>query len=155
MKSQNKINVLYVDDEINQLNSFVATFKEDYNIFIATTAEQGLDFLRNNKIHIIITDQSMPNTSGVDFLEEVSKEFPEPIKLLLTGYSDLNAVIGAVNKGKIYYYLTKPWDEGEIRTVIKNAFELFSSREDLEIYNEQLIELNEQLVFFTRQRLLS
>lgn len=152
---QNKINVLYIDDEVNHLTSFIATFREDYKIFIATNATQGLEILRNNKIHVIITDQRMPKMTGVDFLVEVSKEFPDPIKLLLTGYSDIEAVIDAVNKGKIYYYLTKPWNEEDIRKVIKNAFEVFEAREKLVYYNEQLSELNEQLMFFTRLRLLS
>ena len=155
MDKQNKINVLYVDDEINNLNSFNAAFRRDYNIFIATSGSEGLSILRNNKIHIIITDQRMPGMTGVDFLVEVLKEFPDPVRLLLTGYSDMEAVVDAVNKGKIYYYLTKPWDEQGMRIVIKNAFELYDTREKLLNLTEDLKVANEQLEFMARQRLLS
>ena len=155
MDNQNKINVLYVDDEINNLNSFNASFRREYNIFIATSGQEGLEILRNNKIHIIITDQRMPGMTGVDFLVEVLKEFPDPVRLLLTGYSDMTAVVDAVNKGKIYYYLTKPWDEQGMKIVIKNAFELFDTRERLFQMNEALKLANEQLEFMARQRLLS
>lgn len=155
MSNQNKINVLYVDDEINNLNSFNASFRRDFNIFIATSGKEGLDILRNNKIHVIITDQRMPEMSGVGFLVEVLKEFPDPIRLLLTGYADMEAVIEAVNKGKIYYYLTKPWDEQGIKVIIKNAFELYDTREKLVQLTEELKIANEQLEFMARQKLLS
>ncbi len=155
MSNQNKINVLYVDDEINNLNSFNESFRRDFNIFIATSGKEGLDILRNNKIHVIITDQRMPEMSGVGFLVEVLKEFPDPIRLLLTGYADMEAVIEAVNKGKIYYYLTKPWDEQGIKVIIKNAFELYDTREKLVQLTEELKIANEQLEFMARQKLLS
>ena len=155
MSNQNKINVLYVDDEINNLNSFYASFRRDFNIFIATSGKEGLDILKNNKIHIIITDQRMPEMTGVGFLVEVLKEYPDPIRLLLTGYADMEAVIDAVNKGKIYYYLTKPWDEQGIKVIIKNAFELYDTREKLLQLTEELKVANEQLEFIARQKLLS
>lgn len=155
MGNQNKINVLYVDDEINNLNSFNASFRRDFNIFTATSGKEGLDILRNNKIHIIITDQRMPEMTGVSFLVEVLKEFPDPIRLLLTGYADMEAVIEAVNKGKIYYYLTKPWDEQGIKVIIKNAYELYDTREKLVQLTEELKIANEQLEFIARQKLLS
>ena len=155
MDKQNKINVLYVDDELNNLNSFNASFRRDYNVFIATSGTEGLEILRNNKINVIITDQRMPEMTGVDFLVQVLKEFPEPVRLLLTGYADMTAVIDAVNKGKIYYYLTKPWDEQMLKIVIKNAFELYDTREKLFELNEQLKIANEQLEFIARQKLLS
>ena len=155
MSNQNKINVLYVDDEINNLNSFNAAFRREYNIFIATSGKEGLELLKNNKIHIIITDQRMPEMSGVDFLVEVLKEFPDPVRLLLTGYSNMEAVVDAVNMGKIYYYLTKPWDEQGIKIIIKNAFELYHTREKLLILTEDLKLANEQLEFIARQKLLS
>ena len=155
MDNHNKINILYVDDEINNLNSFNAAFRRDYNIFIASSGKEGLEILHSNKIHIIITDQRMPEMTGVDFLAEVLKEFPDPVRLLLTGYADMAAVVDAVNIGKIYYYLTKPWDEQGLKIVIKNAFELFETREKLLILTEQLKVANEQLEFMARQNLLS
>lgn len=155
MSNQNKINVLYVDDELNNLNSFTASFRREFNVFTAGSGFEGLEILRQNEIHVIITDQRMPGMTGVDFLVEVLKEFPDPIRLLLTGYSDMTAVVDAVNMGKIYYYLTKPWDEQGMRIVIKNAFELFDTKRKLLILTEELKLANEQLEFIARQKLLS
>lgn len=150
-----KIAVLYVDDEVNNLNSFKATFRRDYKIFTATSGKEGLDILKANPIQILITDQRMPEMTGVDFLIEVVKEFPDPIRILLTGYADINAVIDAVNKGHIYYYLSKPWDEQRLRVIIKNAFEIFSLREQNKQLVEELKDVNGQLEFLLRQKLIS
>lgn len=149
------IAVLYVDDEVNNLNSFKATFRRDYKVFIASSGKEGLEILRNNPIQIVITDQRMPEMTGVDFLIEVIKEFPEPIRILLTGYADINAVIDAVNKGHIYYYLNKPWDEQRLRVIIKNAYEIFNLREENKQLVEELKVVNSQLEFLLRQKLIS
>ena len=96
-----KISVLYVDDEINNLNSFKAAFRRDFNILIATSGREGLELLKHNVVHVIITDQRMPEMTGVDFLIEVLKDYSDPVRILLTGYTDITAVIDAVNKGHI------------------------------------------------------
>jgi response regulator RpfG family c-di-GMP phosphodiesterase len=150
-----KIAVLYVDDEVNNLNSFKATFRRDYKVFTASSGKDGLDILRANPVHVIITDQRMPEMTGVEFLEEVLGEFPDPIRILLTGYADINAVIDAVNKGHIYYYVSKPWDEQRLRVIIKNAYEIFSLREENRRLIEQLKDVNGQLEFLLRQKLIS
>lgn len=155
MENFEKINVLYVDDEVNNINSFRAAFRKDYNVFTALSGIVGLEILRNHPIHIIITDQRMPEMTGVDFLVEVLKEFPDPVRILLTGYTDINAVIDAVNKGHIYHYLNKPWDEQQMRIIIKNAYEIFSLREENKILLEKLIAANNQLEFLLTQKLIS
>ena len=109
MAKQDGINILYVDDESNNLVSFKAVFRIKYNIYTAISGEEAISILRNNTINIIITDQRMPHMTGVEFLESILEEFPDPIRILLTGYADMNAVIDAVNKGKIFHYLSKPW----------------------------------------------
>jgi response regulator RpfG family c-di-GMP phosphodiesterase len=155
MESPEKISILYVDDEVNNLNSFKAAFRRDFNVLTVTSGKEGLEVLRSNKVHVIITDQRMPEMTGVDFLIEVLKDYTDPIRILLTGYSDINAVIDAVNKGHIYYYLNKPWDEQQLRIIIKNAYEIFSLREKNRDLLEKLIDANNQLEFLLRQKLIS
>jgi len=155
MESPEKISILYVDDEVNNLNSFKAAFRRDFNVLTVTSGKEGLEILKSNKVHVIITDQRMPEMTGVDFLIEVLKEYTDPIRILLTGYSDITAVIDAVNKGHIYYYLNKPWDEQQLRIIIKNAYEIFSLREKNRDLLEKLIDANNQLEFLLRQKLIS
>jgi response regulator RpfG family c-di-GMP phosphodiesterase len=97
----------------------------------------------------------MPEMTGVEFLEEVVKLYPDPMRVLLTGYTDLQAVIDAVNKGKIYYYLNKPWDQQQLKTTILNAYEIYSLREKNAKLMKELERVNEQLEFLLRQNLLS
>lgn len=155
MGEERNINILYVDDEVNNLNSFKAAFRRDYNVFIALSGSEGIKILQDNKIHIIVTDQRMPGMTGVEFLESIIKDFPEPIRILLTGYSDIEAVIDAINKGQIYYYLSKPWDEQQLRAIFKNAYEIFSLREENKELMNKLLIANNQLEFMLRQKLLS
>ncbi len=151
----NKINILYVDDELNNLVSFKATFRTKYNVFTAISGEEAVSILRSKQINIIITDQRMPQMTGVEFLESILGEFPEPIRILLTGYADMNAVIDAINKGKIYHYLTKPWSEEELDATIAKAFEVYKQKMEEKETAYKLSLSNEQLEFLLRQKLLS
>jgi len=153
--SANKITVLYVDDEENNLFSFKATFRIKYNVLTAISGEEALKVLAAKKVNVIITDQRMPEMTGVDFLEKVLTKFPDPMRILLTGYADMNAVVDAVNKGKIFHYLAKPWNEEELDMTITRAFEKYLERVKLEEMNEKLAGSNDQLEFMLRQRLLS
>jgi len=155
MERQEKISILYVDDEINNLNSFKAAFRREFNVLLASSGTEGLEVLQNNVVHVIITDQRMPQMTGVDFLIEVLKKHTDPIRILLTGYTDINAVIDAVNKGHIYYYLNKPWDEQQLKIIIKNAYEIFRLREENKELITKLIDANNQLEFLLRQNLIS
>lgn len=152
---EEKIKILYVDDEENNLQAFKATFRRDYKIFLAISAKVGEEILAKEDIDIIITDQRMPEKTGVEFLESIIPIHPRPIRLLLTGYTDIQAVIDAINKGQVYHYLTKPWEEDYLRTVIKNAFEVYALRRENERLTSALLKANEQLEFLLRQNLLS
>ena len=153
--SGDKIKILYVDDEVNNLNSFKASFRRDYTIHIAESAAEGKIILSENDINVIITDQRMPNTTGVEFLEDIIPDYPDPIRILLTGYTDISAVIDAINEGQVYQYLTKPWDESNLRIIIKNAFEIYDLRQRNKELVEKLRRANEQLEFLLRQNLIS
>lgn len=150
-----KINILYVDDEENNLLSFKATFRLKYNIITALSADEGMKIIETKPIDIIFTDQRMPNVTGIEFLEKVLEKFPNPIRILLTGYSDMNAVIDAVNKGKIFHYLTKPWNEEEVDITIARGYEVLLKKQEIKEMNEKLAVSNDQLEFLLRQKLLS
>ncbi|WP_192346383.1 response regulator [Algoriphagus sp. Y33] len=154
-KPQEKIKILYVDDEENNLQAFKATFRRDYKIFLAISAKEGRAILEKEEVDIIVTDQRMPEESGVEFLESIIPTHPNPIRILLTGYTDIQAVIDAINKGQVYHYLTKPWEEDYLRTVIKNAYEILQLRRENEKLTKALIKSNDQLEFLLRQNLLS
>lgn len=150
-----KINVLYVDDEENNLLAFKATFRMKYNVSIAISAAAAMEILDKKPIEIIITDQRMPEMTGVEFLEKVIEKHIDPMRILLTGYADMNAVIEAVNKGKIFHYLSKPWNVDEIETTVERAFKEYKSNQEIKEMNEKLGVSNEQLEFLLRQKLLS
>jgi len=151
----NKISILYVDDELNNLVSFKAVFRIKYNILTAISGEEAINILAKNEVHIIITDQRMPHMTGVEFLESILDEYPDPIRILLTGYADMNAVIDAINKGKIFHYLTKPWNEEELDMAITRAYEVYKQKMEEKEMNFKLSVSNEQLEFLLRQKLLS
>lgn len=149
------INILYVDDEVHNLNAFKASFRRIFNVFTAESAKEGLEVLKSETIHIVISDQRMPVMTGVEFLESIISEYPDPIRILLTGYADISAVIDAINKGKVYLYITKPWEEEELRLNIEKAFEIFTLRRENKLLTEQLLLVNGQLEFMFRQKIIS
>jgi response regulator RpfG family c-di-GMP phosphodiesterase len=153
--SNKKIVILYVDDEENNLISFKACFRMKYQVLTAISGEDALKIMENGPVHIIITDQRMPNMTGVDFLEKVLEKYPDPMRILLTGYSDMGAVVDAVNKGKIFHYLAKPWNEEELDMTIQRAYEAYLEKESLKDMNEKLATSNDQFEFLLRQKLLS
>ena len=150
-----KITVLYVDDEENNLFSFKATFRIKYNVYTAISGDEALKILADKKVHIIITDQRMPEMTGVEFLEKVLEKYTDPMRILLTGYADMGAVVDAVNKGKIFHYLAKPWNEEELDLTINRAYEKYLEKIELKEMNEKLAGSNDQLEFLLRQKLLS
>lgn len=150
-----EISVLYIDDEENNLNAFKANFRRDFKIYTAISAELGLELLRRKTIHIILTDQRMPKMTGVEFLESIIKEFPDPIRILITGYTDVDGIIDAINKGQVYKYITKPWNSQELKVNLENAYEVYALREENKQLIKSLLTANEQLEFLLRQKLLS
>jgi signal transduction histidine kinase len=148
--------ILYLDDEEQNLISFQALFRRQYNVFTTTSAHEAVDILNNNDIQLIFSDQKMPEVSGVEFFETILPDFPHPVRILLTGYADIEAVIDAINKGQVYRYVAKPWDANELAICVENALEkyrreqeLLSKSNDLDLSNAAL----EQLVFSAGQEL--
>ena len=101
---------MYVDDERHNLTAFKAAFRRDFNVFIAESAEEGINILQQNIIHVILSDQRMPKMTGIEFFESILPIFPDPIRILITGYTDINAVIDAINRQLSHY----PYHVGQI-----------------------------------------
>jgi len=137
------------------LNSFKAGFRRLFNVFTAESASEGLKVIETEDIHVIITDQRMPVMTGIEFLESIIPKYPDPIRILLTGYADINAVIDAINKGQVYRYIQKPWMDEDLRINIEKAFEIYMLRKENRELTEKLLVVNEQLEFLLRQNLLS
>lgn len=153
--SGKKINVLYLDDEVNNLTAFRANFRRIYDVFTAVNAKEARKILDENEIHVIISDQRMPEISGIEFFESILNEHPEPLRMLLTGYADINAVIDAINKGQVYKYFPKPWNDDELRENIEKAFDLYVLRKENHELTDKLLDVNQKLEFLLRQKLLS
>lgn len=134
-----KVKILYIDDEVNNLISFKASFRLHFNIFTATQANEAVMILiENPDIKIIFCDQRMPDISGVDLLEQIKSLFPLPVRIMITGYADIDSVIGAINKGSIFQYIKKPWKEDDILFVIEEALKFYDNSSNLILRNKEL-----------------
>ncbi|MEM7350637.1 MAG: response regulator [Acidobacteriota bacterium] len=140
-------NILYVDDEDLSHILFKAVFEDHYNVFTAISAQDGIEILRRESIDVLITDQSMPEMTGAELLEAIHDEFPTIGRVMLTAYSDIDAIIQAINSGRIDRYVTKPWEEQSLRAVIDQALALHHQR----IERQQQIDSLQQEIARERQ----
>lgn len=139
MEKPEKIKVLYIDDEINNLNGFKASFRLDYNVIIASDTVEALNQLQKYKdIRVILCDQRMPTQTGVQFFEQIRNEFPLPIRVLITGYADIEAVIDSINRGNIFRYIKKPWTDADIVSAIEESNKFYIANSLLTLKNEEL-----------------
>lgn len=150
-----KIKVLYIDDEISNLNAFKASFRRVFDVHLANSAEEGYAILNAHPIEVIISDQRMPDKTGVEFFESILNTYPNPIRILLTAYTDLDAIIGAINKGEVYRYVTKPWNEFELKLTIENAYQIYSLKEQNDRinakYSSVFMESSDPIMLFDDQ----
>ncbi len=146
--------ILYVDDEEHNLTSFKACFRREYKILTATSGEEGIAMMRRNNVDLIITDQRMPKMTGIQFLERILPEYPDTVRMILTGFSDVEAIIGAINSGRVLRYISKPWDENDLRTAIENARQLLelskSNKSLLQALRKKVEEQERTLKLFMR-----
>ena len=115
--------LLVVDDEGEILYSLRRLLRKEYDFHAAPSGYEGLKVLERTPIQVVLADQRMPEMTGVDFLAQVRARYPETTRLLLTGYSDLPAVIEAINRGHVFAYITKPWDPDGLRLLLRQACE--------------------------------
>lgn len=140
-----KIIVLYIDDEDNNLNSFKASLRKDYKVITALDAFEGLKIAETEELHVVIADQRMPGLDGVEFFEKLMKINPEPVRILLTGYSDIASVIDAINRGQVYRFIDKPWNIEQIKNAIKTAGDIYFARKELKDKNERLQKIHSEM----------
>lgn len=124
--------MLFVDDEESNLKAFRSTFRRDMDVLLAHSGEEALKILDEQEIHVIVSDQRMPGMTGSEFLAIARERHPHVMRMLLTGFADLEAVVAAVNNGGIYAYATKPWDENDLKLRIEQAFEIQQLRHEKE-----------------------
>jgi len=124
MNESTPATLLFVDDEPSILSSLKRLFRpHGYPIFTAESGAAGLEILRKEAIDLVISDMRMPEMDGAHFLEQVRLAWPETLRILLTGYADMESTIAAINRGQIYRYINKPWDDNEIVLIVREALE--------------------------------
>ncbi|GAB4125410.1 MAG: hypothetical protein OHK0045_05810 [Raineya sp.] len=143
--NKEKAKILYIDDEESNLRIFKINFKRHYTVFTTTSIQEAYNILKENEINLIITDQKMPEMTGTEFLKSILHLHPEAIRIVLTGFSDIQDIIQAVNECKIYQYVTKPYDNGEMQTIIDKALETYHLNKERKDLIVQLREANEHL----------
>ncbi len=155
----NPDNILYIDDERENLTGFRYVFKRYFNVHTASSAKEGLKILKQVPVKVLISDQRMPETTGVELLEEVATNYPEIYRIILTGYTEVADIINAINKGKVFQFIRKPWDKDEVKVIIDNAIKLYDLNSknkqlivSLEASNTQLEEINSNLEDKVRER---
>lgn len=139
------INVLYVDDLRHNLEGFKANFRRYYTVFTAISALEARKILSENTIHILITDQKMPETLGTQLLEEAIKQYPEQMRILLTAYTETEAILEAYRRGLIYHYLFKPYRPEELKEIIDKAYEIYTLKRTKEHLYKEWIKTQEEL----------
>ncbi len=134
-----KIKILYLDDEIDNLTGFKASFRLDYQVFTAVNVQGAIDYLTEHPdIRIIFCDQRMPGKTGVEFFEQIRGTFPAPIRILITAYVDIESVIEAINRGNIFRFIKKPWDAADVISAIDEANKFYHTNSILTVKNEEL-----------------
>jgi CheY-like chemotaxis protein len=136
MAAANPPRIMIVDDEEAILETMTFTFQDDYEIHTATDARKALEILDEKApFAVVLTDQRMPDMSGVEFVTEVYQKHPATVRMILTGFSDMEAIIQAINDGHVYAYITKPWEPDHLKQVMKQAVDHY----ELTLENERLM----------------
>lgn len=163
-KKAKEVNLLVLDDEENILSALKRLFREEsYDIATTTSAKQAMEIIGKEKIKVVVSDQRMPEISGVDFLRNLKERFPGIVRILLTGYTDFATVEEAINLSEAYRFITKPWNANELKAVVRQAIEHFdlieenrnlfeatkAKKEELEVANRKLKAMYELQKEFT------
>ncbi len=152
MAKAKKHSLLVVDDEPDMVLTIKALLRTEYNVLGATRAAEGLEILQHEPVQIVMSDQRMPEMTGVEFLSRLRELYPDTVRLLFTGYADHQTVVDAINQGNVYRYVTKPWKQHELQEVLRQAaehYDLIAEKKrlltELEEKNKQLKAANEEL----------
>lgn len=157
---------LVVDDEPDILDAIKRLFRRQYRVLTAQTAEEAFELLASEPVQVVMTDQRMPRTSGVEFLTELRQRYPDVVRVLLTGYSNIDNIVDAINEGHVYRYISKPWNPSELKLFVAQAFDHYSAQRErqqlvselqdanrkLEQQNAMLTKVNEELTMLDRMK---
>jgi DNA-binding NtrC family response regulator len=136
-----KYKILIVDDEPANLRALERLFRDEHEVLAATSAVEALAALENHDVALLISDQRMPEMSGLELLARTVSLRPHMVRILLTGYTDVTSLIEAINSGHVYKYVTKPWNNDELVITVSRAlahYEAMKSRHNLQMVNERL-----------------
>lgn len=134
--------ILIVDDEPANLRTLFRLFREDYEVLTASSGDEALAMLRHQDVALLITDQRMPGMTGIELLKKTVLLRPRMVRIILTGYTDVDALVEAINCGQVYRYVAKPWNNDELRLTVKRALEHFESNKrssELDFTNQRLV----------------
>jgi signal transduction histidine kinase len=145
MKGKQKHCLLVVDDEADLVQSVQDLLRFDYRVLGATRAAEGLKIMEQEPVHIVMSDQRMPEMTGVEFLKRLRERYPDTVRLLFTAYADIKAVIDAINQGNVYRYINKPWEPQELQAVLRQAVEYYDLLAERKRLLGELQEKNRQL----------
>ncbi|MCM2308825.1 MAG: sigma-54 dependent transcriptional regulator [Sulfuritalea sp.] len=145
MKARTPLTVLVVDDELRSLETLRRTLEEDFTVLTAPSAEEGEAIMGREFVHIVLSDQRMPGTQGVEFLRRVRAQWPDTVRLILSGYTDAEDIILGINEAGIWQYLLKPWHPDQLLLTLKSAAELWRLQQENQRLSLELRDSPEQL----------
>ncbi|GAB6904922.1 Protein with response regulator receiver domain [Desulfosarcina cetonica] len=138
--------VLCIDDEPNILNALKRLLrKENYRLLTGSSGREGLDILAANEVHVVVSDQRMPEMNGTEFLKQVRERYPNILRIILTGYTDVDTITEAINEGHIYKFFLKPWNDHNLKLEIRQALEQYDLIQANKALHDQLYQQNEEL----------
>jgi putative nucleotidyltransferase with HDIG domain len=138
--------VLFVDDEVNILKALQRLLRSEHmNVLCASRAQEALELLDKQQCQVVVTDQRMPEMTGVDLLSQVRQRFPDIVRMMLTGYTEMDVAVDAINRGEIYRLITKPWNDDELRATIRQAFDHSDLKNEIKRLNQVTREQNFKL----------
>ncbi len=148
-----QISVLFLDDEVNVLNSIKRLFAdEEYGVAVANSAQEAMDIIAREKIKVVLSDQRMPDVPGVEFLHRIKNQYPDIVRILFTAYTDLNAAEQAINISEVSRFINKPWNPNELKAAVVGAMchydlviENSKLMEDMKLKNQELETTNHRL----------
>lgn len=144
-KKKKKFSILYVDDEATNLRVFKANFRKFFNVHTSTNPLEAIDILNQEEIQVIVTDQRMPEMTGTQFLEKILPDYPDVIKIILTGFTDIEAIKDGINRCGIFKYITKPWNFDEMKGVLERAVDTYQESIESEEHIKELEDSNVEL----------
>ncbi len=139
------LKILAVDDEQSSLNAIYRTLRKEYDVILSLNGHSGLEVLKDQKIAVILGDQRMPEMTGVEFFKKSLEIQPDAVRILITGYSDIEAIIQAINEGQVFYYINKPWEPDDLRIIIRRAAEQYQLLQENRRLLKELEAANQRL----------